>query len=579
MVDPITIKNNQNMKTIIRTFVCLGVLVAAASCQLYHIDTQMTPEKAAAGIRMVCDALPSYTAPASRADAISFTVSSNTPWTITRSNGADWCTVTPSSSASSSLISNVVVTLDDNPDGTDRTATLTLRGDNIAAPVTIQITQSRQGRLFVTPIAKDFVAAGGPLSFTLNTNQDWTVRSDVSWLHFNRESGTPDPDGRTITIIATADPSDVLERIATVTVSAGDDEESFEIAQVGRFELTEAATEFSDAGGSQTMKLRTDLPWTVSADKNWVTVDPAEGTGDGSSVDITLTAAPNSEAARKAVITVTAGDAVKTFEVSQAGAAFEIVTPDRTELDGKSDELILEVNTALDWNPATDVEGWAVEKIDASHFKLTAGWNSLFVPKKGKVSITGAGGAQDELELTQDMNFTFSGHTEMLEDGSVKVYEDEVSGIFTKDDFQYVIMDVDVEMHLGAKGSFTMCTEHYSDGYEYELQLNLQRTDAFRLRSNGGKVTTRGAKEFTFDKTKLDAMTHAQIQFVPNAEDPTMIDQSFYWNGEKQDKVLVSTSVFAAEPTLAGNYFVGSIKAADDGSYFIIKSCTITPVE
>lgn len=573
------IKNNQHMKTLIRIFVCLGVLGAAASCQLYKIDTQMTPEKAAASIKMVCDALPSYTAAATNADAISFTVSSNTPWTITRSSGADWCTVTPSSSANSSLISNVVVTLDNNPDGTDRSATLTLKGDNIAAPVTIQITQSRLGKLFVTPVAQDYVAAGGPLNFRINTNQDWTVRSDVSWLHFNRENGTPDPDGNTITIIATADPSTVLERTATVTVTAGDDEETFEVAQRGRFELTEAAVEFPGAGASQTMKLRTDLPWMVAADKNWITFDKAEGQGDGSIVDIAITAAANEEAARKAVITVTAGDAVKTFEVSQAGAAFEIVTPATTVFDRTGSTVTLEVNSAMDWTPETDVEGWTVEKIDAKHFTATAAWNNKFAPKAGKLAIAGPGGARSEVEFTQDINFTFEGNCEVLADGSVKVSEDKVSGVFTLDNFQYVIMDADVEMHLGDKGSFTMCTEHYNDGYEYELQLNLQRSDAFRLRSNGGKVTTRGAKEFTFDKTKLDAMTHAQIQFVPNAEDPTMIDQSFYWNGEVQDKVLVSTSVFAAEPTLAGNYFVGSIKAADDGSYFIIKSCTVTPVE
>ena len=52
-------KNNQHMKTLIRTLVCLGVFALAASCQLYKIDTQMTPEKAAASIKMVCDALPS----------------------------------------------------------------------------------------------------------------------------------------------------------------------------------------------------------------------------------------------------------------------------------------------------------------------------------------------------------------------------------------------------------------------------------------------------------------------------------------------------------------------------------------
>ena len=204
-----------------------------AACQQYKIDTQMTPEKAAASIKMVCDALGSYTVQAINPDNITFNVSSNTPWTITRSSGADWCTVTPSSSAMSALISDVVVAFDNNTTGADRSATLTLRGDNIANAVTITILQSRQGRLYVTPIAQNYSAAGGPLTFTVNTNVDWSVRTDVSWLSFNRENGTPDPDGRTMTIIATAAANEGIARTATVTVEAGDEEESFEVTQNG----------------------------------------------------------------------------------------------------------------------------------------------------------------------------------------------------------------------------------------------------------------------------------------------------------------------------------------------------------
>lgn len=573
-------KNNSHMKTIIRTLACLGVFVLMASCQMYEIDTQMTPEKQAASIRMVCDALPSYTVASTNADAVIFNVSANTPWTITRSSGADWCTITPSSSSAGALISDVVVSFADNATAEDRTATLTLKADKVGLPVTIQITQNRLGKLFVTPVAGDYAAVGGPLTFSIQTNVAWEVHSDKSWLTFDREAGEPDPEGRTFTIRAIAAASNVLERTATVTVKAGDDEENFDVTQKGVFDLTEISDSFDANGDTKFILLRTDLPWTITADKDWIGFDEYSGTGDGSLIEIEATGYPNEGAARKANVTVSAGGVNKTFEVSQDGQKFEIVEPESTTIKGGGEEIILEVNSKLTWEPETSVKGWSVEKVDATHFKVIAGWNELFVEKKGTVSITGAGGAEDSLELTQEMNFTFKGHTELLEDGSVKVYEDQVSGILTKDSFQYVIMDVDVEMHLGDKGSFLMGTQHYSDGgYEYQLYLDLNRTDPFRLRSNGAKVTTRGGKQFTFDKTKLDAMTHAQIQFVPNEEDPTKIDQSFYWNGEKQDLVLVSTSVYAADPTLKGNYEVSSIVKADDGSYFIVKSCTVTPVE
>ena len=224
-------KNNSHMKTLIRTIACLGVLGLMASCQMYEIDTQMTPEQQAASIRMVCDALPSYTVASTDANAVTFNVSSNTPWTITRSSGADWCTVTPSSSSTGALISNVVVTFEDNATAEDRKVTLTPKGDKVGIPVTIDITQNRQGRLYVTPVAGDYSALGGPLSFSVQTNVAWEVHSSASWLTFNRESGEPDPDGRTFNIIATAAPSEVLERTATVTVKAGDEEARFDVTQ------------------------------------------------------------------------------------------------------------------------------------------------------------------------------------------------------------------------------------------------------------------------------------------------------------------------------------------------------------
>ena len=120
------------MKTLTRIFAPLAVLGALASCQMYKIDTQMTPEKAAASIRMECSAVDVYTLASQDPDAITFNVSANTPWTLTLSSGADWLDVTPASSAASSLITDVVVVAKSNTSLEDRSATLTLRGENIA---------------------------------------------------------------------------------------------------------------------------------------------------------------------------------------------------------------------------------------------------------------------------------------------------------------------------------------------------------------------------------------------------------------------------------------------------------------
>lgn len=305
------------MKTIIKSIALLSVL-AAVSCQQFKIDTQMTPEKAAASIKLVCDALDSYNVAATSPEAITFNVSSNTPWTIVRSSGADWVTVSPSSSAASSLVSDVVVTCANNTSATDRSATLTVKGDNIVNSKVITIKQSRHGNLYVQPMMADYSAKGGPLNFTIQSNLDWEVRSSAAWLTFNRESGAPDPEGKAITVIATAAQSDVMERMATITVVAGDDEETFDVYQKGIFELTEITEVFDKEGATQDLVFRTDLHWVAIADQNWITFDVQEGDGDEHHLTtVKVTAAKNEGAARETEIKITAGGAEKSFTVKQ----------------------------------------------------------------------------------------------------------------------------------------------------------------------------------------------------------------------------------------------------------------------
>lgn len=565
-------KNNSHMKTIIRTIACLGVLGLMASCQMYEIDTQMTPEQQAASIRMVCDALPSYTVASTDANAVTFNVSSNTPWTITRSSGADWCTVTPSSSSTGALISNVVVTFEDNATAEDRKVTLTLKGDKVGIPVTIDITQNRQGRLYVTPVAGDYSALGGPLSFSVQTNVAWEVHSSASWLTFNRESGEPDPDGRTFNIIATAAPSDVLERTATVTVKAGDEEESFDVTQKGVFELTEISDSFLGDGDCKFVLLRTNLPWTIMADKDWLLFDEYSGTGDGSLIQIEATALPNEGMARKANIKVTAGGVEKVFEVAQDGALFEIVAPASTEIDPTGEEILLEVKASLAWEVSTDVEAWKVEKADANHIKLTAPYHNSFAPRLGDVTIKGPNGAEFSLALSQDINFTIS-EAEVLADGSVKVFSNKKSRVSFKEGLRYVSVVLEMgEVSVDDNATLCLCT-HDAAG-DSELQCQIYLAGNKRLRTNGGH-TAYGSTKFDFTKSELAAITEYRVDFLPNAENKDNIDMAFYYNGTKRGEHS-SSSPFK-DATATAHYFFGTEEAASSSeAWFIIKSCTPT---
>ena len=562
------------MKTITRIIASLSVLTAAVACQQFVIDTQMTPEKEYANLRLVCDAVDSYHFASTNADKVTFNVSANTPWTITRSSGAEWCTVTPSSSSSSSLISDVVVSVADNPDGEDRSATLTVTGERINTYYTITIRQDRKGRLFVTPVSKDYAATGGPLTFTLNTNVPWEVRTDVSWLSFNRENGQPDPDGRTITIIATAEPSDVLERVATVTVVAGNDEESFEVTQKGTFDMTEITGEFPGKGGTQVLKLRTDLPWTVSADKDWISFDKESGAGSNGVTAVNVTAAPNEDVARRAVISVTAGGEVREFEVAQAGSAFAIVPPADPTIDRMGGELIVEVDATKAWEPETDVPGFKVEKIDAGHFKVVAGFNNTFGERKGAVSIV-AGTASDSIEISQDTNFEVQ-NGEVLADGSVKLSGDKGSRVYFKDGLRCMTLTLTMgEKHFGDAGQ--LWVQGAIGGVNIYNQLSLGGNT--RIRTDGNMADAAGtsaykSSSYSITKDELNAMTTYEYGLKPNAEDNTLMDMWFKVDGAEK-KAHTGNNPFYYDPATV-NYYFGFYGTTSDGSWYVVKSCDFT---
>ena len=92
-------------------YILAASLSTMFSCQELTIDSQ--PD---APVSIYIDALDSYSLAGTAPGRIVFNISSNTPWTIT--SDSQWCLPSPAMSASSSLVSEITVTTEDNPDTT-----------------------------------------------------------------------------------------------------------------------------------------------------------------------------------------------------------------------------------------------------------------------------------------------------------------------------------------------------------------------------------------------------------------------------------------------------------------------------
>lgn len=271
-----------SLSTILKLFFAVCAF-SLSSCQEYGIDSQADfPPK------LETDAQSEYTVSAKFPKDIVFNISSNTPWKI--ESDQNWCIPTPSLSSASSLIAEIKINVEENPDEQDRTATLTISTIDAGtiAPVKITIQQDAKGKLAVQPVDDPIETQGGTATFIVSSNRAWTAASSNQWLTLSKNSGEGSTEVQTITVTATANTG--LRRKATVTVNNGLDEFTFDVIQKGiilEFDNPDG-TPFSGDNDQESKTFAVSAiglsDWAVSTDVLWLDVQKS---ADGNSVTAT----------------------------------------------------------------------------------------------------------------------------------------------------------------------------------------------------------------------------------------------------------------------------------------------------
>ena len=142
----------------------------------------------------------------------------------------------------------------------------------------------------VAPATTSVGAAGGNVNITITTSAQcaWTAQVNAPWLSI--VSGASGTGNGTAVVAGSANP-DTTPRQGSVTVA----QQTVTLTQAARDLTCEYTTSlesqrFGPDGGSGRIQV-TAAPgcrWTAAADANWITLSPAEGTGNG---EITFTVA------------------------------------------------------------------------------------------------------------------------------------------------------------------------------------------------------------------------------------------------------------------------------------------------
>ena len=488
------------MKTLFKTAICLSLLLMASSCVLDSIDSQPATDP-----RLDCDALESYTVQAVKPQDVSFSISATTPWTITGYENASWVTVTPASSSVSSLAEDIRISSAENPDTEERSVVLTIKGENTSTTYKVTITQTRRGKLIVTPIADEFTAAGGSKNFEIQSN----------------------------------------------------------------------------------------VHWEASVADEWLSISPASGASDGAmkTFSVKATAAANSSLTRSTTVTVVAGDEKSEFIVTQKGQSLDIKPVEFTEVDRTGKEFVLDVDASMDWKAECNVSDVTLTKDGNDKLKVNVPWNNRFAPRTIKITIkpvsSSFGNVSSSIEFTQDINFEFSGHCEVLEDGSVKVYGDEASRVKMKDRARYV----NIIIKMGDKSNFCDNAQMWTyandavEGVEIEIQNQIQLGKRIRVRLNGhlpkSGESCYDSVDYEITKDELNAMKEYRVDVVPGTNSTNGVQHlnfSFSYNGTLRSAVLDKPSVFADTPDAGCHYWFGCYTASGDGTWYVVKSCDVIPV-
>ena len=195
------------------------------------------------------------------------------------------------------------------PDPPAPTASITL-----SIPSSGPVTQTSDGNAAAT-----FEADGGSASLSFSATVAWSASSGASWCTVSPASGAA---GSTSVTLTTAKNDTFSERTATVTLQAGTAKKTVSVKQRGQTPYVTVEPEslqFDDKGGSLGVSVKSNTAWKVTANAEWLSVTPANGTGDGT---VTVQAAENPLAASRngqVAITTADGSVVKNVAVVQTG--------------------------------------------------------------------------------------------------------------------------------------------------------------------------------------------------------------------------------------------------------------------
>ncbi|QZT38176.1 BACON domain-containing protein [Halosquirtibacter xylanolyticus] len=197
--------------------------IGLVSCEDSGIDSQPEFEP-----KITWSAETQYDVLSINVSDIELKVSSNRPWDIL--SDQEWCTVSPVNSGESSLVSNVVISIEDNETLKAREAVVEIKAEGATSRRAIIKQESKvvlEVDMFETEAL--FKHESESKSFRLRSTRKWTIQTDQEWMTFDVANGSGNPES--VDVVATVLNNDSETREVNVIISNGLKEKKFVFRQ------------------------------------------------------------------------------------------------------------------------------------------------------------------------------------------------------------------------------------------------------------------------------------------------------------------------------------------------------------
>ena len=325
-------------------------------------------------------------------------VNGNDSWTA--SSNKSWCKVPSSGNG------NVTVTVDANNDPQERSAEITIKGDNTGNTYIVKVNQSGVGYEFsISDSSLQFEASAGSKTLSVTGNDSWTASSSDTWCTVSPTTGQ---GGRDVTVSVTANTS-TTDRNAKVTFRGTNSGKSFEVnvKQYGTNPTLKAElskTSFASAAGDEAkLTIISNESWTIKVTGGtWISVSDANGSGN-KTVTVKTTEANTTTSQRSATITVSGSGVERTFNVTQAAASTTLtVTPSALTFEATGGKATISVSTNDQWSISSKPD-WCTTDLSAASFTITVKQNSGS-ERSGNVVVRTSSGKEATIKINQKAN-------------------------------------------------------------------------------------------------------------------------------------------------------------------------------